>query len=36
MGKEDFIIHLDHVYGLVEEEHQKCRTGNGSYEENHL
>ncbi len=36
MGKEDFIIHLDHVYGLVEEERQKCRTGNGSYEEKHL
>ena len=36
MGKEDFITHLDHVYGLVEEEYQKCRTGNGSYEGKHL
>ncbi len=36
MGKEDFITHLDYVYGLVETEYQKCRMENGGYEEKHL
>ncbi len=36
MDKDSFIRHLDHVYGLVEEEYQKCQVGNGKYEKKHL
>lgn len=36
MKNDSFIQHLDYIYGLVEEEYQKCRAGNGKYAEKHL